>query len=125
MRHTGPATAMAAAILLAHSMPASAQDAAAGERAFRKCAACHQVGPDATNRVGPHLNGILGREAAAVEGFRYSPAMRASDIIWDEEQLAAYLANPRQVVRGTTMAFAGIRNEQELRDLIAYLRQFE
>lgn len=125
MQHPGSTTALAAAALLALSGAASAQDAAEGEKAFRKCAVCHQVGPDAANKVGPHLNGIVGREAAAVEGFRYSPAMRDSGIVWDEEQLADYLAGPRQVVRGTTMAFAGIRNEQELRDLIAYLEQFD
>lgn len=115
----------AALLLLPLSGRALAQDAAAGERAFRKCAACHQVGPDAVNKIGPHLNGIVGRPAASVEDYRYSAAMRDSGIVWDRERLSDYLASPRQAVRGTTMAFAGIRKEEERRDLIAYLEQFE
>lgn len=121
MKHIG----LAAAMLFALPCELLAQDAASGEKAFRKCAACHQTGADAVNKVGPHLNGIVGRAAASVDGFRYSAAMRNSGIVWDEDRLAEYLANPRQVVPGTTMAFAGIRNEQELHDLIAYLKQFE
>jgi len=114
--------ALAAAVPLA--APALAEgDAAAGKAAFRKCAACHTV--DQANRVGPNLAGIVGRLVASVEGFRYSAAMKAfgeGGKVWDEALLAEYLVAPRTVVKGTTMAFAGIRKEQEIADLIAYLK---
>ena len=76
--------------------------------------------------MGPNLHGVFGRRAAAVEGFRYSAPMRQKaegGLIWTEENLRPYLQNPREVVPGTAMAFAGLRNEQQLNDLIAYLKQ--
>lgn len=95
----------------------------AGKKAFRKCAACHTV--DAGNRVGPNLAGIVGRAVASVEGFRYSPAMQefaADGKVWDEARLAEYVTAPKAMVKGTSMTFAGIRKEQEIADLIAYLK---
>lgn len=110
--------------LTALAAPAlAAGDAVAGKKAFRKCAACHTV--EKANRVGPGLAGIVGRQVAAVEGFRYSPAMQAfaeDGRIWDEALLAEFLAAPRAVVKGTSMAFPGIRKDSELADLIAYLK---
>lgn len=125
MKLTLQATVVMTAILVPPPSTAAAQDATEGERAFRRCAACHQVGPDAGNRIGPHLNGVVGRKVAAVEGFRYSRAMAASEFAWSEEELAKFLANPRQAIPGTTMVFVGIRDEVEIANLIAFLKQFE
>lgn len=101
--------------------PAMAGDAAAGEKVFNRCKACHQIGDKAKNRVGPVLNGIVGRAAGSVEGFRYSDAMSESSLVWDEITFAAFLANPRATVPGTNMAFAGLRKDEEIADVIAFL----
>ena len=103
-------------------------DAAAGEKVFRKCMACHAVGEDAKNKVGPILNGVLGRHAAGVEDFSYSDAMKAKGeegLIWTPETLAAFLEKPRDYVNGTKMSFAGLRKEEERADVIAYLATFK
>ena len=102
-------------------------DATRGETVFRKCSGCHQVGPNAENRAGPHLNGIFGRRAGSVEGFPYSPSMqRASNdgLTWDLERLDAYIENPRALVSGTRMSFRGLKEPQDRNDVLAYLRQF-
>lgn len=107
---------------------AVAQDAASGEKVFRKCQACHAVGDDAKNKVGPALNGIVGRAAATVEGFAYSDAMKAKaaeGLVWDEANLTAYLQAPKDFIPGNKMAFAGLRKANEPADLIAYLSQFD
>src|SRR6202140_3810636 len=89
---------------------AFAQDVAAGESSFRKCAPCHNIGPDATNKVGPELNGIDGRKSGTVEGFNYSDANKASGITWDVDVFKEYIKDPRGKVPGTKMIFAGIKN---------------
>ncbi|MBM3588302.1 MAG: cytochrome c family protein [Alphaproteobacteria bacterium] len=104
--------------------PAFAQDADAGQRVFNQCRACHTVDKVGRNGVGPNLWGIVGRKAASIEGFRYSSSMRTlaeGGLTWNEERLTAYLTNPKAVVPQGSMAFAGIRNEQQLKDLLAYL----
>ncbi|PIE11360.1 MAG: MFS transporter [Rhodobacterales bacterium] len=96
-----------------------------GAKVFRKCQACHQVGEGASNRVGPVLNGVVGRAAATVDGFRYSPAMQAKGdegLVWTEEVLHEYLANPRSYVKGTSMGFAGLRDQAEIDAVIAYIQ---
>jgi cytochrome c len=106
--------------------PAEAQDAAAGQRVFGQCRACHSIEAGGRNGVGPNLHGIIGRRAAAIEGFRYSAAMRAkaeAGLTWDEAALRAYIANPREAVPGNAMTYVGLRNPQQMEDLIAYLRQ--
>ncbi|OXS98999.1 hypothetical protein B7H23_12350 [Notoacmeibacter marinus] len=106
---------------------ALAQDAANGETIFKRCAGCHTVGPNAQSRVGPHLNGIVERPAAAIEDFRYSRGMKkAADdgLVWTRDDLAEYLAAPRKKIKGTRMAFAGLRKESEIADIIAYLDRF-
>ena len=111
-----------AASLLAASI-AHAQDVEAGKAAFRKCAACHAT-DTTTNKVGPHLGDVIGRTAGTVEGFNFSPAMKKAGedgLIWDENSLSEYLAAPKTKVPGTKMAFAGIRKEDELANVIAYL----
>ncbi|WP_245450141.1 c-type cytochrome [Chelatococcus asaccharovorans] len=107
------------------SVPAQAQDAAAGEVVFRKCRACHQVGEGARNLVGPQLNGVIGRPAATVEGYSYSQAMKESGITWDEANLKHWMQNPRDVLRGTKMVFAGLPKDEEVANLLAYLKSFD
>ena len=103
---------------------ALAQSVEEGEKSFRKCAPCHAIGPDATNKVGPLLNGLNGRKSGTVDGFNYSDANKASGITWDEAVFKEYIKDPRAKVPGTKMIFAGIKNEQEIADLWAYVSQF-
>jgi cytochrome c2 len=113
------------------ALPAIAQEvdqalAAEGESVFRRCMACHQVGPDAKNRVGPVLTGVVGRQAGTVEDFRYSDAMvqaGENGLVWTEEELDAYLEAPREMVPGTNMAFPGLRDEHDRLAVIAYIEQ--
>ena len=113
-----------------HTMPEFeiTGDAAAGERAFRRCAACHAVGDGAESKVGPVLNGVLGRPAGSYEDFDYSDALlefaAAEELVWTPETLDAFLTKPRDYIDGTKMAFAGLRKEEDRADLIAYLATF-
>jgi len=110
------------AVAGALSSPALSQgDPASGEQVFRQCSSCHTFDPD-QRRPGPHLQGLFGRTAGSVEGFRYSQAMVASNIVWDQESLSTFLVDPRAVVPGTSMA-VGLRNEEDLDDLLAFLQQ--
>ena len=102
-----------------------AQDVEKGQNSFKKCLPCHRIGPDAKNLVGPELNGLDGRKSGTVEGFNYSDANKNSGIVWDEAKFKEYIKDPRGVVPGTKMIFAGIKNEQEINDLWAYLKQFD
>jgi cytochrome c len=117
-----------AAMLGVLSAPAFANgDAEKGERVFNKCKACHAVGEDAKNRVGPVLNGIVGSPAASNPDFNYSDAMieaGENGLVWDEESLSEYLAKPRDYVEGTKMSFAGLRKEEEIENVIAYLQTY-
>lgn len=106
------------------SASATAQDIAAGERSWNKCRACHQIGETAKNGVGPQLNGLFGRHSGAVEGYSYSSANKNSGITWDEAVFADYIKDPRAKIPGTKMVFAGIKNEKEVADLTAFLKQF-
>ncbi len=110
--------------LLASVASASAQDIAAGEKSFNKCRACHQVGDTAKNTVGPLLNGLFGRKSGTVEGYTYSEANKNSGIVWDDTVFAEYIKDPKAKMPGTKMAFAGIKNEQEIKDLSSFLKQF-
>ncbi len=116
----------AAALALAPMSGAMAQDADAGARVFNQCRACHTINQGGRNGVGPNLYGVWGRAAGAVEGFRYSAPMRAKageGLAWNEANLRAYLTDPKAVVPAGSMSFAGIRNEQQLNDLLAYLQR--
>ena len=113
-----------AAILLAAGAARAEGDAAKGEQVFKKCMACHAVN-DKTNKVGPHLVGVVGRPVASVEGYKYSESMTAhaaGGAVWDEAALHAYLENPKAVVAKTKMAYAGLKKEDERADLIAFLK---
>jgi cytochrome c len=108
---------------------ALAQDGSVEEGAevFKKCRACHDAGPGAKNKVGPLLNGIVGRPAGTVEGFNYSNANKAAGakgLVWTEEVLFKYLEGPLSFMPGTKMAFAGLKDPQDRKDVIAYLKTF-
>ena len=103
---------------------ASAQDAAAGEKVFLKCKACHQIGEGAKDAVGPVLNGVVGRKAGTYPDYSYSDANKNSGITWDEATLKEYLKNPRAKVPGTKMIFPGLTKEEDIDNVIAYLKQY-
>ena len=103
---------------------ASAQDAALGEKVFIKCKACHQIGEGAKNAVGPVLNGIIGRKAGTYPDYSYSDANKNSGFTWDEATLTEYLKNPRVKVPGTKMIFSGLPKDEDISNVIAYLKQF-
>jgi cytochrome c len=105
--------------------PTYADDPAAGEQVFRKCIACHAIGEGAQNKIGPHLNGIFGRPAGSVPGYNYSDANETFDAVWTEENFAEFIHDPRGVMPGTKMSFPGLKDDQEISDLIAYLKQFD
>jgi cytochrome c len=102
-----------------------AQDAAAGEKVFGVCKACHQIGETAKNSVGPQLNGIIGRKAGTVEGYNYTAANKGSGITWDEATFREYIKDPKAKIPGTKMIYAGLKDEQKTNDLLAYLKQFD
>jgi cytochrome c len=114
-----------AAFVLIGSGSAMAQDAASGERVFTQCRACHQIGENAKNAVGPVLNGLFGRHSGSIEGYTYSPANKNSGITWDEATFRDYIKDPRAKIPGTKMVFAGIKDEKRVDDLVAYLKQFD
>jgi cytochrome c len=116
---------LSAALLLAGLGSAQAQDAAAGEKVFTQCRACHQVGESAKNAVGPVLNGLFGRHSGSIEGYNYSPANKNSGITWDEATFREYIQNPKAKIPGTKMVYAGLKDEQRINDLVAYLKQFD
>lgn len=101
-----------------------AGDPAAGAAAFRTCASCHQVGPSARSVFGPQLNGVIGRRAGTLADYAYSPAMRKSGIVWNEQTLARFLRDPDDTVPGTKMRLWGIGDERRIANLLAYLRQY-
>ena len=120
-----------AGLLLAAALasPAAAQEGNAEEGAevYKKCRACHDVGPEAKNKVGPLLNEIIGRKAGTVDGFTYSDANKASGaggLVWTEEVLFKYLESPLVFMKGTKMAFVGLKDPQDRKDVIAYLKKF-
>ena len=111
-------------VLLGSLSTASAQDVALGEKVFFKCKACHQIGEGAKNAVGPVLNGIVGRKAGTYPDYSYSDANKNSGLTWDEATLKEYLKNPRAKVSGTKMIFPGLPKDEDIDNVIAYLKQF-
>ena len=107
--------------LMALSTPALAEgNIKAGKKIFKKCKACHDV-KEGKNKVGPSLYNIVGATAGKVEGFKYSKAMAESGLVWDEANLRAFVTKPKELVPGNRMAFAGLKKEKQIDDLIAYL----
>jgi cytochrome c len=115
----------AAALIAASAAATLAQDVDKGATVFKKCGVCHKIGPGATNLVGPELNGLDGRHSGSVAGYSYSPANKDSGIVWNEETFEEYIKDPKAKIPGTKMIFAGIKNEQEAKDLWAYIKQFD
>ena len=111
-----------AALLAALPVPYSEADPENGRRVFARCRSCHTLPEGGANLTGPNLWGVFGREAGSLEGYNYSPAMAAADFVWTAEQLDAWLNNPRTFLPGNKMSFAGVRDEQDRRDLIAWLK---
>jgi len=109
----------------AATRPALAEDAAKGEHVFAMCLPCHSVGPDAQNKVGPELNGLDGRKAGTAQNFSYSDANKKSGLVWNEATFKQYIADPRAMMPGTKMPFAGVKNQQDANDLWAYLKQYD
>jgi len=121
------AVTTALALVISTASALAEGDAAKGEKVFKKCAACHAVGKGAGHKVGPQLNDVVGRAAGAAEGYRYSKAMiaaGAAGTAWTDEALDAFLAKPKDFLKGTKMSFAGLRKDSERADVIAYLRTF-
>ena len=114
-----------AALIVASAGVTLAQDAEKGATVFKKCAVCHKIGPGAANLVGPELNGLDGRHSGSVPNFSYSDANKNSGIVWNEGTFEDYINDPRAKIPGTKMIFAGIKNEQEAKDLWAYIKQFD
>ncbi|MBN9583511.1 MAG: cytochrome c family protein [Afipia sp.] len=115
---------LAVAMSAAAGGAALAQDVAAGEKVFNKCRACHQIGETAKNSVGPELNGLFGRKSGTAAGYKFSDANVNSGITWSPEIFAEYIKDPKAKIPGTKMVFAGLKNEQEIKDLTAFLAQF-
>jgi len=119
------AIALTALLAAAPARAQQAGDPAAGQRVFNQCRACHVIENNGRNGIGPNLHGVVGRRAASIENFRYSANMRQlgeGGLTWDEANLRRYLTNPKDLVPQGSMAFAGLRNEQQLNDVIAYLK---
>ena len=115
---------VAVAALIVSIGTAAAQDASAGEKVFAKCKVCHQIGEGAKNLVGPVLNGVVGRKAGTYPDYHYSDANKNSGITWDEATLKEYLKDPKAKVPGTKMVFPGLKSDDDLANVIAYLKQF-
>lgn len=108
-------------ILVLAAGPAFADgDIAKGEKVFNKCKACHEIASD-KNKVGPTLQGVIGRQAGAVPGFNYSEATAASGVVWDAATISEYVEKPKEFIAGNKMAFAGLKKEDEIEDLVAYI----
>src|SRR5438270_12455953 len=118
----GPAALLA---LIAALTPASvsAADSAAGQAVFARCKICHTTEAGGRNMVGPNLHGIFGRKAGSLDGFSYSEAMKNSGVVWDDDKIRQYLTKPREFIPGNKMAFPGIKDENEISNLLAYLHE--
>ena len=125
-RYSLPATLRTVTVLtVALSATAFAQDIQKGEASFNnKCLTCHAIGVSAGNKIGPPLNGLDGRKAGTTTNFNYSAAMKNSDIVWNEVTFREFIADPKAKIPGTKMLVTSIKNDQEISDLWAYVKQF-
>ncbi|MEL7212815.1 MAG: c-type cytochrome [Pseudomonadota bacterium] len=127
VRKLGPCLALAVILTAGALCAEEIGDPENGADLFGYCSGCHQVGADAENGIGPHLNGLFGRPAGSIDGFYYSDGlarMGADGLVWDLRTLDAYIENPVALVSGTRMSFDGWEDAQERADVLAYLRAF-
>ena len=110
------------AILVSLAGAAAAADAEHGKVLFQTCAACHTDRPDA---LGPNLKGVFGRKSAALEDFRYSNPMKRANLVWDDDNLHAYIADPQAKVKGNRMPYGGLSNPKDVDDIVAYLKTLQ
>ena len=115
----------AAALIVSSAGVTLAQDVEKGATLFKQCAVCHKIGSAATNGLGPELNGLDGRHSGSVANYSYSDANKNSGIVWNQETFKEYIKDPKAKIPGTKMIFAGIKNEQQAKDLWTYLKQFD
>jgi cytochrome c len=118
------ALTVAGLVVPASTAASRAQDSAAGEKVFAVCKTCHQVGETAKNAIGPVLNGIIGRKAGTYPGYAYSDANKNSGLTWDEPVFREYIKDPKAKIPGTKMIYPGLKDEQKISDLLAYLKQY-
>lgn len=111
--------------LAASAGAAAAPNVANGERDFAVCRACHQIGDNAENMLGPELNGLDGRKAGSVADYPYSESMKNSGVTWNTASFKQYIHDPQAMVKGTKMPFAGIKDNKKVADLWAYISQFD
>jgi len=126
--HAAVAAFVFAATMATAIVSNAAGDVAAGEKVFKKCKQCHMIGDGAKSRQGPILTGIIDRPAGTIEGFRYSKGMKTKaeeGLVWTEENIAEYLKSPRKFIPKGKMSFAGLKKEEQITDLIAYIRTFQ
>ena len=122
MKATWALALLAAAVMTQAARAAG--DPAEGEHVFRRCLPCHSVGPGAKNKVGPELNGLNGRHSGTAPGYSYTAANKKSGIVWKKETFEKYVHDPRAMIPGTKMVFPGIKNDRQVNDLWAYIKQF-
>ena len=113
------AVLLVVALVVGSATPAHAADAEHGKALYKACAACHT---DKPGTIGPSLKGVVGRKAGALDDFRYSPAMKRSELVWDEASLRDYISDPQGKVKGNRMPFAGIKQPTDADDIVAYLK---
>jgi cytochrome c len=121
-RATPLLAALVAALVVPLATPGQAADAEHGKALYKACAACHT---DKPGTIGPTLKGVVGRKAGALDDFRYSPAMKRSDLVWDEASLRDYISDPQGKVKGNRMPFAGIKQPTDADDIVAYLKTLQ
>ncbi|MDJ0614561.1 MAG: cytochrome c family protein [Rhizobiaceae bacterium] len=114
-------TTLASLLFALAATPVAAEDIKAGKKVFKKCKACHTVKPE-KHKVGPSLHGILGKAAGSAEGYKSSPALSASGIVWDTESMTAFLKDPKGTIPGNKMSFGGLKKDDEIVNLIAYIK---
>ena len=115
----------AAALIAASTGVGLAQDLEKGANVFKQCLVCHSIGEGAKNKIGPELNGLDGRQSGSAPGYSYSDANKNSGIVWNEATFKEYIKDPRAKIPGTKMIFPGVKNEQQIDDLWAYIKQFD
>ena len=108
---------------LAETAPNAALKPDRGQMLYKRCATCHTLKPGARNKVGPNLNGVFGAKAGSKEGFNYSATMKASGLIWTDENLTAYIENPGKFMPGNRMSFVGIRKAEDIEAVLAYMKK--